>query len=296
MIFPPSMDRLQAVILLDGSVRSNPFIDAIARSPLNLPIDNQRDVLDFWKESAAELADRLDIDRLPMRIVIDRASPQPTAPPPDERIYVEIERDPVDFRGSGGLARDIAVHYDDDDLLLIASGAQLLLEPLWRSVHRLAMMESDVAVTSHSDGTPSGLLLVRCGALRDVSPIGYVDMKEQALPLIAQRHDVKVVHFDQPTGLPVRTRSSYLRALRSRHQTLAGATTKSADPFREDCQPVFAIAEKGSRVAPDADLLDSVVLAGGQLESGAVAVRTVVSGAGIIATGQTVLDEIVERA
>ena len=68
-------------------------------------------------------------------------------------------------------------------------------------------------MVSHEDGTPSGLMLVSCRALRLIPARGFVDMKEQALPLIAAKYDVRVMHRRRPTGLPVRSLTDYIQAL-----------------------------------------------------------------------------------
>ena len=53
--------------------------------------------------------------------------------------------------------------------------------------------------------------------------------------------------------------------------------TVATDPLAEDWRPSFAIAEAGAEVDQTARVHDSVVLAGGVVEAGAVVVRSVVA-------------------
>jgi hypothetical protein len=132
-------------------------------------------------------------------------------------------------------------------------------------------------------------MLVTCRALRLIPKTGFVDMKEQALPSIASKYDVRVVQCRRPTGLPIRLLSDYVAALRALHQPVRGAST---DPWAEDWKSTFAIVEPGATVAASARIHDSVVLAGGIVETGAVVVRSVV--AGTVRKDRTAVDRCVE--
>lgn len=290
------LELLRAVVLLDGSVRPNPFATAIGRSLLDLPVSSRERLLSFWRGQTERLARMLGRPTLAVRVFVDRSAPLPSAPEAAPEVDLSIQRDPVAFRGSGGLLHDIGAEYDDDDFLLVSSGTCLLLSDLASIALRLAGADADVAVVSHRDGTPGGMLLTRCGALRNISPVGFVDMKEQALPVIAARHPVRAIHFDKPTSLPIRTPTAYLHALRVFHDR-AGADGGRApsDPFEESWQPSFAIIEPGAIIDPLAELLDSVALAGSQVLDRAAVVRSVVCPGAIVKSGQTVLGELVQR-
>src|SRR5438309_1569651 len=71
--------------------------------------------------------------------------------------------------------------------------AGVVLTDLASLVMRLAESSADIALLAEPDGSPTGLMLVRCGTLRQISPIGFVDLNEQALPAIASKHVVRVV-------------------------------------------------------------------------------------------------------
>src|SRR5207244_5814233 len=127
--------------------------------------------------------------------------------------------------------------YADDDLIVVANAAQILLEPLPAIVAELEKAGGDVSVVAHEDGTPSGIMLLACKTLRLIAEAGYVDMKEQALPQIAAQFDVRVLSRRRPTGFSIRTLEDYIHALRFHHRRKAGrpapgpaAATPSLDP------------------------------------------------------------------
>ena len=171
---------------------------------------------------------------------------------------------------------------------LVANAAQALLIPLPELAISLAEMDSDVSLLCHADGTPCGLMLVRCRALRGIAAGGYVDMKEQALPQVAKEFNVTHLYQTRATGLPVRNSEEYVNALQRRHRLSLG-TPPSSDPFAEDRRPTFAIIERGARVDPGARILDSVVLKGAVVPAGAVVVRSIVCPGGTLGAGQTAM-------
>jgi NDP-sugar pyrophosphorylase family protein len=114
-----------------------------------------------------------------------------------------------------------------------------------------------------------------------------VDLKEQALPAIAARFSVKVVHFSNPTALPVRTRADYIEALVRHH----GAPPDGGEG--RDWQPAFGLVEDPRDVGPGARIHESVVLRGGRVEAGAVLVRSVVCPGAVVRRGAMMVDELV---
>jgi hypothetical protein len=185
----------------------------------------------------------------------------------------------------------MAANYHDDDLILVANAAQILLDPLVSLAASLDQKRGDITVISHRDGTPSGMMLVSCKTLRLIPSTGFVDMKEQAMPLIAQSYAVEVVHRRRPTGLPIRSVVDYLTALRFYHMRKAGKVL--ADPLAEDWQPAFAIIEDGAVIDPSARVHDSVILRGGVVESGATLVRSVVCPSAIVRKDRTIVDDFI---
>jgi mannose-1-phosphate guanylyltransferase len=298
----PVCDRLaglRAVVLLGGTVRPGRLSAAIGRPIFALPLDARRSILDYWRQQTAALGRSIARPDLPVRVMVDRNSPEtklaPAATAGVELAPFQLERDPQDYRGTGGVLRDLAGSYEKDDLLLVANAAQVLVRSL--SGCAIAMAErasegAEVVVADHEDGTPSGLMLVRCSVLSLISETGFVDMKEQALPMIARSHRVGVAHFPEPTGLPIRSLAQYVQALRWHALQDAGKSVQ-ADPFAENLEHVFNIVEHGATVDANARLHDSVVLAGGVVEAGATLVQSVVCPGGRVRRGDVVVDRVV---
>ena len=298
---PPRNDKrggkLRAFVLLGGTLRPTPFIAAINRSILDMPLQDGRRLLANWQHQTSELAKFEGLETLAMRVLVDHDSPMPAAAAPSGPCSVSIERDSARYRGTGGLLRDLAESYDDDDFLLVGNGAQLLTQPLAELVRQLHETEADVSFIAHQDGTPSSVMLIRCETLRDISPNGYVDLKEQALPNIARRFKVVPVDQARPTCLSLRTHRDYLAALRWWHvqrsfqstgDIRVPAETKVAHHVSR-----FSIVEHGAIVDPTACLQDCVVLRGARIGAGAVAVRSVMCAGSVLSEDETAVDQLV---
>jgi len=265
---------------------------SVARSVLDLPLGESGSILNHWLQHAAELSRHAGLPHLPVRVMVNRDAPDPVSAAPRYEGAYRVERDLSEYRGTGGVLRDLAADYADDDLVMVANAAQVLLDPLAAIATALDRKGGDVSVVSHNDGTPSGVMLVSCKTLRLIPTSGYVDMKEQALPAIAARYEVTVMHRRRPTGLPVRSLADYILALRHYHRRRMGKPAVS-DPLAEDWLPAFAIVEDGARVDPRAHLHDSVVLKGATVEPGAVVVRSVVCPGGVVRKDRTAVDQFV---
>ncbi len=284
------LGQVRAVVLLAGSVRANSLRKATDRFVMDLPIDAQKTILDCWHDQLDDLAFELGLDHLPARVMIDRSSNSPKHTDRPGPTRVQIEQDPLAFRGTGGLVSDIAKEYGDDDYLILANAAQILLTPLPRLVEAMAQKHADVSLLCDKDHRPSGMTLIRCGALRTIPNVGFVDLNEQALPAIAQRHNVKACRFEQPASKPIRSRRNYLDAVRTYHQRANNRCQLTDTAHDEDWSATFGIIEPGARVHPSAVIHDSVVLAGGQVEADAVLVRSVVGPQGRVSQGKSAVE------
>jgi N-acetylglucosaminyldiphosphoundecaprenol N-acetyl-beta-D-mannosaminyltransferase len=288
-----SLHKLRAMILLGGSVRPTPLTTSINRSVLDLPLDGDGSILNHWLAHARELARHAGLEQLPVRVMVNQTSPEPSSAAPRYEGTFRVERDLSEYRGTGGVLRDLAADYADDDLILVANAAQILMDPLAAIAMALDRKAGDFSLVSHNDGTPSGVMLVSCKTLRLIPTTGYVDMKEQALPAIAARYQVTVMHRrGRPTGLAVRSLADYVNALRHYHRRRQGKPALN-DPLAEDWLPAFALVEEGATVDPRAHVHDSVVLKGGVVESGAVVVRSIVCAGGVVRKDRTAVDQFV---
>ena len=287
-----SLSRLRGMVLLGGSVRASELSASTLRPVLDLPLDADGTILNHWLSHASEVAQWAGLEKLPVRVKVNQQAPEPQSA--DKRHFgnFRVERDLSDFRGTGGVLHDLAGDYDDDDLLLVANAAQVLLDPLVSITAALHRKGGDFTVVSHEDGTPSGIMLVKCKTLRLIPARGFVDLKEQALPLIASQFDVRVMRRRKPTGLPVRSLADYIQALRFHHREKSGRPGGS-DPLAEDWGPAFSLIEEGATVDASAWVHDSVVLRGSRVEPGAVVVRSVVCAGGVVGRDRTAVDKLV---
>ncbi len=284
------LGQVRAVVLLAGSVRATNLRKATDRFIMDLPIDAQKSVLDCWHDQLDDLAFELSLDHLPARVMIDRSSSTTKATNRSRPSHVQIEQDPGAFRGTGGLASDVAKEYGDDDYLILANAAQVLLTPLPRLLEAMAQMKADVTLLCDKNHRPNGMTLIRCGALRGIPDVGFVDLNEQALPAIAENHTVKVCRYDQPASMPIRSRQNYLDAVRTYHQRANNRCQLTGNATDEDWNATFGIIEPGATVDPSAVIHDSVVLAGGRVEANAVLVRSIVGPQGRVGKGESAVE------
>ena len=291
---------LRAVVLLAGTPRASALLTGVERSPLDLPVDERRTLLDLWIEQCQALARHRPGPPLHLRVLVNANTPTPRPRQVDDAehgLHLSIEQETASYRGSGGAVRDAAAAYGEAERILVASAGQVLVTPVVELFNALQALHADAAVLAHRDGTPGGMSYLRCGALRDIPERGFVDLKEQALPRLAERHDVRVLEAGGDGVLPVRTGSDYLAALRWHHrggQAGNGAEASGRDPaFAEDWQRTFAIVEPGATVDSGAWIHDSVVLAGARVDAGATVVRSIVGPAGHVPRRGRAVDEIV---
>lgn len=283
---------IDALILLCGSIRPTPLIRSIGRSVMDLPLTADKSLMRHWYELATELSCGLDMPKLDTRVLFNNHVAPPSIVGMNGRVHLQMDQDRCELRGTAGVLRDVAEPYPEDSLFLIAHGAQHIRRPLTPIVQQMIAKEADVVLLVEPDHSPSGLMLMQRSALNVVSKIGYVDLKEQALPRMRQHCKVEVLFLDEPLALPIRCRESYLHALHQYYHDLMG-DGQVLHPFSEKWQATFRIVEGGTQVAPDARILNSVVLSGGTVESGAVVVDSVVGPGGVVRRGTQVLGQLI---
>ncbi len=287
---PPAVE---AVVMLAGQVRANPLRRATGRGTLELPLAAGHTVLDEWIEQLDGYARRHAGRRpLPVRVMLDQEADFGRRPGCPEALDLNLERDPSRLRGTGGLLSDIARDYADDARLLVVHASQLPLRPLAGVLaENPACGEADVTLMCTRDGQPSGIMLVRCGALRGLKGMGFIDLNEQALPRIAREAEVRVCRTPRPPTTSLRTTSGYLDTLRAYHGARSGSL-EAPGPFAEGWRPAFQVIESGASVAPGAIIHDSAVLSGARVDAGAVVVRSVICPGTIIGPGRHVIDTV----
>ena len=284
-------DRLRAVVLLSGSVRRPPLVEATGRAVVDLPVTDESTILHEWVRAVGELAEAMGRASLPLRMLVGGKVPPPRRLPRHPRVVLTVEGDSGDYRGTAGLLRDKTVAYDDADTVLVVSGGQLLLEPLSVLAGALAGQGGEANLLSHRDGLPVGAMLFTAASLRGVPRVGYQDFKEQALPKIAEAYAVRVVELDEHVAAPVRTLSGYIEALRIWHRVRAGQPEHG--PFDEDWRSTFSVVESGAAAGEGVMVHDAVVLSGAVLEPGAVLVRSVACDGARLGRGKRATDALV---
>lgn len=289
---PKALERVQSLILLGGSLRPYPLASAIARSVLDLPVAQELTLLGLWQQAAHQLAGRLGATSFRVRVVIDAKAPMPSLPAGNGVVDLQVERERRPHRGTGGLLRDLVADYPADSFVLVANAGQVLLEPIARLACALASTNGDACVATHRDGTPTSLMLVKCACLQGIAATGYLDMKEQVLPLLAQQHSVRVIELDRPSGIPIWTSTDYFRALTAYHRRRSIAQAGKVSS-RETSWPPFRIVEEGAYVDPTSRLQDAVVLRGARVNRDSVLIRSLICSDGVVGTGRRVVNTIV---
>ena len=290
---PAAPPRVEAVVVLAGQVRANPLRRATGRGTLELPLAPGHTVLDEWNEQLAAYAAAHEGPRpLPVRVMLDQEADFDRRPRCPEALDLGLERDPSRLRGTGGLLSDLARDYPDDAVLLVVHASQLPIRPLAEVLTRNRLRAgADVTLVCTADGQPSGVMLFRCGALRGLKPVGFIDLNEQALPRIAQEADVRVCRTSRPATMSLRTTAGYLETLRAFHAGRSGSL-EATGPFSESWRPAFQVIESGASVAPGAVIHDSAVLSGARVDTHAVVVRSVIGPGAVVAPGQHVIDTV----
>jgi hypothetical protein len=289
----PAWPALRAIVLLSGTVGTGGVAGAAKRPALTLPVDGAgRRLLDCWLDAIQRFVEADDVHGLPVRVLTNALPESLGTLPADNGVLVRVETDPAELRGTAGLLRDAAAAYDDDEAyILMLNAAQLPVRPLAEVVHELTAPDADVAFHADDAGHAGAMMLIRCACLRAIPPVGFVDLKEQALAQIARRHRVSVLKQHGAPAMPMRTAAEYVRALRWLHRDAAHGDADGA--FAEDWAPRFSILERGATVHATARLHDSVVLGGGTVHRGAVLVRSVVCAGGVVPARATVVDAVV---
>jgi hypothetical protein len=287
--------HLKSIVLLGGEVRASELSRSTGRSLLDLPVRAGVSILDHWRMHAESLASAEGLDSLSVRVMINAAARRPATGRTGDGspVTVTVEHDSAEYSGTGGVLRELGEGYDDDDVVLVATAGQVLLEPLTDLFDLLVDGGGDINLISHADGSPVNLILISCRALKGIPDRGFLDFKEQALPELAKRFDVRVVPREESAAAGVKSRREYLTALWMSHRTAEGRS-RLPDPFHEDWAGTFGIVERGASADPAARIHDSVVLAGARVGAGATLVRSVVCRGAFVRPGAVVCDSIVE--
>lgn len=269
--------------------------EQVGRSPLDLPIDQRQTVGSSWRDQVTALAGSLGLPSLELLIVGGqeaRSCGQLDAGG-GAGCRVSHMPDPSELRGTGGLLHDVAARFADDQFLLVSTGSTILLNPLDQLFRSLLDAEVDVAFLARGDEA-FNVTLVRCGALRDLPTIGFVDFKEQAIPRIKSGRSVEAVHCPDRPSVTMRNGAQYLDGLRLLHTRLSAGGSRNAGPvvpeaFREEWRPTFGIVEEGAEADSTAIVHDSVIMRGAKVGRRAIVARSLISPGMVVADDAVVV-------
>ena len=282
---------IRSMIVLYGSVRATSLSRRIDRSLLDLPLVSGT-VLSHHLANARACAKRFELKNFEMRVLVDTESQPPVEIMNDDGVRCVVQQDASPIRGVAGVLADATKDMDDNDYIIVSSGSQIYLEPLADLVHSMIKKAADVTFVSSVDGAPVGVWLIRCGVLKSVNAVGYVDLKEQSLQAWKQEHKVSVVERARPYAHPARSLMEFLSAIRAEAAGFGVGATIDEDPFREDWESAFSIIEPLAKVADAVVLHDSVVLNGATVGKGAVVVRSVICPGAVVSPGARVTDMV----
>lgn len=288
------IESIRSMLVLYGSVRATPLARRVDRSLLDLPL-TRGSIAQHHLASAMACARRFGLENFELRVLVDTESPAPTGLEGDSPADIPcvVQQDASPIRGVAGVLSDATQGMGDDEYIIVSSGAQVYLEPLDDLVHAMAKKEADVAFVSSRDGAPVGVWLIRAGVLKSIKPVGYVDLKEQALEQWKHQHKVCVVERPRAYVQPARSLTEYLDAVRAEAAGPgAGGATIDEDPYREDWESAFSIVEPGAMVSEGAILHDSIALSGASVGKGAVVVRCVLCPGSVVSPGARVNDRV----
>ncbi|MDF1809971.1 MAG: hypothetical protein P1U42_09775 [Phycisphaerales bacterium] len=285
------IQSIRSMIVLYGSVRSTPLARRIDRSLLDLPLVSGS-ITSHHMANAQACARRFDLQNLEMRVLVDTESRPPTNLGKTDLVNCVVQEDASPIRGVAGVLSDATKEMADDDYIIVSSGAQVFLEPLSDLVHAMAKKTADVSFVSCMDGAPVGVWLIRCGVLKSVNNIGYVDLKEQSLEAWKMEHKVSVVERHRAYAHPTRSLAEYLNAIRAETAGFGSGATIDEDPYREEWESTFSIVEPDANVADDVILHDSIALKGATVGKGAVVVRSILCPGSVVMPGARVIDKV----
>lgn len=281
-----------SVIVLCGAVRRTPLARSIRRSLVDLPLADGTTLADRHIAAAVDFARAHGLGELHVRLLVDAGSEPPRTHVGDGVVRCTVETDASPIRGVAGILADATRDTDPDSFVAVVNGAQLFREPLNELIGAMAGTRSDVSMVASADGTPVGLWLIRCAVLRSVRDVGYVDLKEQALPDWSGRWKVRVVERQRPYAVRTRTVGEYLKAVRMDSSGRGAGSSVDEDPYREEWERSFGIVESAARVGEGAIVHDSVILDGARVERGGVVVRSVVCPGATVAPETRVVGQV----
>lgn len=292
-------------VLLAGGLKPSPLAVAAGCSVLDLSADGRQTILEHWMEHLAPLGS--DSSPLPVRVVHGPQLP-PTTPdsgrvPPS--LQLRVERESKDFRGPAGVVKDAAEDLPPDATVLVVEASRWFGGNL-AEILAAFRGESEsgvtvpVTVTATAGGAPGGIVVLRRDTLDLVSDLGFMDLKEQWLGKVSESgHDVRVVKLDESSpSVLLRDRADLLASSRccATVQVDAEASEHTAGRLRslfsESEGGYFAAVAPNSTVEPNTSIVDSVIMGGATVRSGAIVARSLICPGALVDANEVVVDQV----
>ena len=289
--------QLDTCILLAGGLVPSPLAKETKRLTLELWLTAHQTVFGRWCDLLDHLAEQAGVGRPNIRVVHSGPPYEPTHSLTDERFEVRTIAEPDEFRGPAGVLRDVTRKDDPDSLILVAEGARYIAGSLVHLMQDWNLYEPDILISCSPDGSPAGIMLMRCSALANVPDAGYMDIKEQWLPrCIAEGLNVRTSATLNFMPFPLRTREQFLSA--SSVAVGQSCPINDSPPVLGPLRPLTRTLDKtriadDAQVARDAIVADAVVMPGAKVGAGAIVVRSLVCPGAVVPAGAVVVDSVV---
>ena len=272
-----------------GGFSPPPLGVAAGCSVLDLYLTREQTLLDRWQWAVSTL-DRAGVagDRL---CLCGGSTPLPEHMPSSIRVVV----DKNDYRGPAGALRDACEEFDPETTIIAAEAARCCTIDLARMLSRHTTSGADITVGRNADQSPSGIYILSQSVLDSVPHAGFMDLKEQWLSkLIGEKHDVRVHELREAGALPLRTRAEFLHAMHVCSDETDHPDHTSLEPrILSQTRRGGSVLCEGAEVAPDAVLVDSLIMPGARIEAGALLARCIVGPGCVVRAEQEIVDAVV---
>lgn len=279
-----------AVVMLAGGIRSGTFRSQIGFPIAGLPLEAECTLLQGWLRLIAatrslEGADLLVVcsnerDRAWFAAESRRLPADSMAP--------KVVVDPRPHRGVAGTLADLREEFGEADSMLVIESSSLPPTSLDRFFEPgpTGQSETSVRVGVGAERRWLGVYRLETHLLQEVTPLGYVDLKEQFVSqLLSKGHQIQAVEY-QDTAVPIGDRRNYLRAIRI-WRSRRGLAAESSDQVSG-----FSVVCPGVELGVAAHVADSCVMPGAVLGEGAVVARSVIGPMIRVPDGAIIVDGV----
>lgn len=284
---------LGAALMLGGGLRPSPLGYAVGGSPLDLEILPGVTVAQRWARAWRSATAG---DATPIRCLVARGAHAPVSLALFADEAVRLEMDQREFCGPAGAVRDAVASMPADETIAVNEAATFPAASMDSLLASHFESRAEATIAMNPDGSPAGVYIFRVGQFRDVSGVGFTDLKEQFLDRLRLRGvDIRVHTLEVPGALPLRTRTEFLHAA----HIAAGRAARGAG----DVEPAWLVGEAvntrdstlstAARIGLGARVIGSVIMTDATIEPGAVVVRSIVCAGATVREGQQVVDSVV---